>query len=52
MGLASNYPFALASGMGLNAFLAYGVVIGMKVPWQTAMGIVFLEGRHHSPSWS
>jgi AGZA family xanthine/uracil permease-like MFS transporter len=44
MGLASNYPFALASGMGLNAFLAYGVVIGMKVPWQTAMGVVFLEG--------
>lgn len=44
MGLVSNYPFALASGMGLNAFLAYGVVIGMKVPWQTAMGIVFLEG--------
>jgi AGZA family xanthine/uracil permease-like MFS transporter len=44
MGLASNYPFALASGMGLNAFLAYGVIIGMKVPWQTAMGIVFIEG--------
>jgi AGZA family xanthine/uracil permease-like MFS transporter len=44
MGLVSNYPLALASGMGLNAFLAYGVVIGMKVPWQTAMGIVFLEG--------
>lgn len=44
MGLASNYPFALASGMGLNAFLAYGVIIGMKVPWQTAMGIIFLEG--------
>jgi adenine/guanine/hypoxanthine permease len=44
MGLASNYPFALAPGMGLNAFLAFSVVIGMKVPWQTAMGIVFLEG--------
>jgi adenine/guanine/hypoxanthine permease len=44
MGLASNYPFALAPGMGLNAFLAYGVIIGMKVPWQTAMGIIFLEG--------
>ncbi len=44
MGMVSNYPFALASGMGLNAFLAYSVVIGMKVPWQTAMGIVFLEG--------
>ncbi len=44
MGLLSNYPFALAPGMGLNAFLAFGVVIGMKVPWQTAMGIVFVEG--------
>ncbi len=44
MGLLSNYPFALAPGMGLNAFLAFGVVIGMKVPWQTAMGIVFIEG--------
>ncbi len=44
MGLVSNYPLALASGMGLNAFLAYGVVIGMKVPWQAAMGIIFLEG--------
>jgi len=44
MGLASNYPLAMASGMGLNAFLAYGMVIGMKIPWQTAMGVVFLEG--------
>jgi adenine/guanine/hypoxanthine permease len=44
MGLVSNYPLALASGMGLNAFLAYGVVIGMNVPWPTAMGIVFVEG--------
>lgn len=44
MGLASNYPFALASGMGLNALLAYGVIIGMKIPWQTAMGVIFLEG--------
>ena len=43
MGLASNYPLAMASGMGLNAFLAYGMVIGMKIPWQTAMGVVFLE---------
>ncbi|MEI6614575.1 MAG: NCS2 family permease [Chrysiogenales bacterium] len=44
MGLVSNYPLALASGMGLNAFLAYGVIMGMKVPWPTAMGIVFIEG--------
>jgi AGZA family xanthine/uracil permease-like MFS transporter len=44
MGLFTNYPFALAPGMGLNAFLAFGVVVGMKIPWQVAMGIVFLEG--------
>lgn len=44
MGLFTNYPLALASGMGLNALLAYGVVLGMKVPWQTAMGIVVIEG--------
>jgi AGZA family xanthine/uracil permease-like MFS transporter len=44
MGLVSNYPLALASGMGLNAFLAYGVIMGMKVPWPTAMGIIFIEG--------
>jgi AGZA family xanthine/uracil permease-like MFS transporter len=44
MGLVSNYPLALASGMGLNAFLAYGVILGMKVPWPTAMGIIFIEG--------
>lgn len=44
MGLFTNYPLALASGMGLNAFLVFGVVLGMKVPWPTAMGIVFIEG--------
>jgi AGZA family xanthine/uracil permease-like MFS transporter len=44
MGLVSNYPLALASGMGLNAFLAYGVIMGMKIPWPTAMGIIFVEG--------
>jgi AGZA family xanthine/uracil permease-like MFS transporter len=44
MGLATNYPFALASGMGLNAFVAFGLVKGMGLSWQTAMGMVFLEG--------
>lgn len=44
MGFFTNYPFALAPGMGLNAFLTYSVVLEMKIPWQTAMGIVFLEG--------
>lgn len=44
MGLLTNYPFALASGMGLNAFLAFSVVGGLGLSWQTAMGIVFVEG--------
>ncbi len=44
MVLLTNYPFALASGMGLNAFFAYTVVIGMGVPWQIALGIIFFEG--------
>jgi AGZA family xanthine/uracil permease-like MFS transporter len=44
MGLAANYPLALASGMGLNAVLAFQLIAGMKLPWQAAMGVVFLEG--------
>lgn len=44
MGLFTNYPFALASGMGLNAFLTYSVVLGLKLTWQEAMGMVVIEG--------
>jgi len=44
MGLAANYPLALASGMGLNAVVAFQLIAGMKLPWQAAMGVVFLEG--------
>ncbi|MFO7152296.1 MAG: NCS2 family permease [Bacillota bacterium] len=44
MGLYANYPFALAPGMGLNAFFAYVMVGGMNIPWQTALGAVFLSG--------
>jgi adenine/guanine/hypoxanthine permease len=44
MGLIANYPIALAPGMGLNAYFAYTVVKGMGVPWQTALGCVFLSG--------
>ncbi len=44
MGLYANYPFALAPGMGLNAFFAFTVVIGMKISWQTALAAVFLDG--------
>ena len=44
MGLLSNYPIALAPGMGLNAYFAFTVVKEMGVPWQTALGCVFLSG--------
>ena len=44
MGLCANYPVALAPGMGLNAYFAYSVVKGLNVPWQTALGAVFLSG--------
>jgi adenine/guanine/hypoxanthine permease len=44
MGVLANYPFALAPGMGLNAYFAYVVVLGMGVPWQTALGAVFISG--------
>jgi len=44
MGAVANYPLALAPGMGLNAYFTYTVVKGMGVPWQTALGAVFLSG--------
>src|SRR5438270_4421699 len=44
MGLASNYPFALAPGMGLNAVVAFELVAGRGLTWPQAMTIVFLEG--------
>jgi AGZA family xanthine/uracil permease-like MFS transporter len=44
MGALANYPLALAPGMGLNAYFTYTVVLGMHVPWQTALGAVFFSG--------
>jgi AGZA family xanthine/uracil permease-like MFS transporter len=44
MALLANYPFALAPGMGLNAYFCYTVVIGMGYSWQTALAAVFVEG--------
>jgi len=44
MGLASNTPLALAPGMGLNAYFSYTVVQQMGVPWQVALGCVFISG--------
>ncbi len=44
MGLYANYPIALAPGMGLNAYFAYVVVLGMGYTWQAALGAVFISG--------
>jgi adenine/guanine/hypoxanthine permease len=44
MGLIAKYPIALAPGMGLNAFFAFSVVIGMGIPWQTALSGVLASG--------
>lgn len=44
MAFVANYPIALAPGMGLNAYFAFGVVGGMGYSWQVALGCVFLSG--------
>jgi AGZA family xanthine/uracil permease-like MFS transporter len=44
MGVVAKYPFAQAPGMGLNAYFAYTVVLGQGIPWQTALGAVFVSG--------
>ena len=44
MGLYANYPIALAPGMGLNAFFAYGVVLGLGHTWEVALDAVFISG--------
>ncbi len=44
MGLYANRPFALAAGLGLNAVVAFQLILGNKVPWPAAMGIIFMEG--------
>ena len=44
MGLVANYPVAVAPGLGINAFFAYYVVGYLGLPWQTALGAVFVSG--------
>src|SRR5271155_578882 len=44
MGVVARYPIALAPGMGLNAYFTYTVVKGMGIPWEAALGAVFLSG--------
>ncbi len=44
MGVWTNYPFALAPGMGLNAIVSYQMVLGMGLSWPSAMGVIVMEG--------
>jgi AGZA family xanthine/uracil permease-like MFS transporter len=44
MAFVANYPIALAPGMGMNAFFAYGICLGAGVPWPVALGLVFWAG--------
>jgi AGZA family xanthine/uracil permease-like MFS transporter len=44
MGVVARYPIALAPGMGLNAYFTYTVCLKMHIPWQTALGAVFISG--------
>jgi adenine/guanine/hypoxanthine permease len=44
MGVWANYPFALAAGLGLNAFVAFTLVAGQQLSWPEAMGVILLEG--------
>jgi AGZA family xanthine/uracil permease-like MFS transporter len=44
MGLVANFPIALASGLGLNAVVAFTLILGLGLPWQQAMAVVVLEG--------
>jgi AGZA family xanthine/uracil permease-like MFS transporter len=44
MGLYANYPFAIAAGLGLNAFVAFTLVGASKLSWPEAMGVIVIEG--------
>lgn len=44
MGVYAKLPFAVAPGMGINAFFTYTIVLGKRVPWPTALGIIFWAG--------
>ena len=44
MGIYAKYPFALAAGLGLNAFVAFTLVVGKQLTWPEAMGVIVIEG--------
>lgn len=44
MGVYAKLPYVVAPGMGINAFFTYTIILGKNIPWQTALGMVFLSG--------
>jgi adenine/guanine/hypoxanthine permease len=44
MGLVTNYPFAMAAGLGLNAVVAFQLILGLQLPWEQAMAVIAWEG--------
>ena len=44
MGVFTNFPLALAAGMGLNSMLAFNIILKHEISWQTGMGLIFLNG--------
>src|SRR5215217_2511973 len=44
MGLATNLPFALAPGLGINAVVAFDVILGRQLPWEVGMAVIVVEG--------
>ena len=44
MGLYAKLPFAVAPGMGINAFFTYSIILGRGIPWPVALGMVFWSG--------
>src|SRR5262245_52234720 len=40
----TNFPLALAPGMGINAFFAFSICLGLGIAWQSALGLVFING--------
>src|SRR5215468_6310459 len=44
MGVYAKLPFAVAPGMGINAFFTFSIILGQKVPWPAALGIIFWAG--------
>ena len=51
MGVYANYPFAIAAGLGLNAFVAFTLVAGLGLTFPEAMGVIVIEGLVNGATW-